>query len=944
MLERMYKIVIRLKDNNVLGSQRAHLDELNQKEPYHPNKRHCTNLLICLLGLFFLLACNLIAPNQLIAENSKVIYGPDDRLDEYQVTDTNILGVGDSTCVHVLSSDITDNGDGTFTLASRTFNDFINAQYGGPLCADEPFRDQPNPGCCSGFLVAPNIVATAGHCIENAGDCSNAVYVFGFVMTDATTPVLTIDQSEIYYCDGIIDRSDNPDWALIQLDREVTNHNPLEIRTSGKVADGQDLLVIGHPVGLPQKYANNATVSDNSPSNHFEANLDTYMGNSGSAVFNADTLVVEGILVLGQEDFVQDGNCWRSNECPDTGCGTGNWESVTRTTAFSSHLLPDLTISSSDISFNPPGPVEPGTQIEITATIHNEGGTDTTCDVWIYYDDQSIGACVTIEDFYGISVEAGGTTDIQTTWDTTGLETTIYPVCVVISNSDPEESNTDNNDACSDYALPVELSAFSTMKQVDGTVLIRWQTASETLNEGWNILRRPAGSKGAWEKLNTNNIVGAGTAPFGETYEFIDDTAKPKINYFYALEWISTKGKVERSPEVLLGDRLGDFIEAQTEETKLDADAISINTSDDGADTNWRTAYNSADYVIITPRALVPAVRELAEFRRHQGRQVKIVAVEDIYALFPKFSGEKAIRQFLMFAYNHWAPPKLRYVLLVGDAVMTSDYNQTIYRGLLPTFIRKMPGVGFIPTDYPYACLTGADHVPELVVGRLPVRSPAELKSMVKKIIRHELSPPNRNVVFANGDYVVPGDEYAETSSEAIISDFCEDVYDVTRIYTMPVADSLQQYQGGADDLAAVFKEGCSWLEFRGHGAASLWAGLLGAKGAKTITNSQLPIVTSVSCFTGFFTDPKNRMCMAEALLKNPVGGAVAYLGNTGHGMVFAGHDFSVDLWENLNDGNITIGDAVFNAKKSLAEKRGDRGFLHSINLFGDPTTTIKLK
>ena len=146
MFERMYKIVIRLKDNNVLGSQRAHLDELNQKEPYHPNKRHSTNLLICFLGLFFLLVCNLIAPNQLIAENSKVIYGPDDRLDEYQVTDTNILGVGDSTCVHVLSSDIIDNGDGTFTLDSRTFNDFINAQYGEPLCADEPFRDQPNPG------------------------------------------------------------------------------------------------------------------------------------------------------------------------------------------------------------------------------------------------------------------------------------------------------------------------------------------------------------------------------------------------------------------------------------------------------------------------------------------------------------------------------------------------------------------------------------------------------------------------------------------------------------------------------------------------------------------------------------------------------------------------------------------------------------------------------
>lgn len=603
---------------------------------------------------------------------------------------------------------------------------------------------------------------------------------------------------------------------------------------------------------------------------------------------------------------------------------------------------PDLLLSSTDISFNPPDPQNPGTNVDITATIHNDGGTNAICDVFVWYDNG--GVFVPINNVTGISVAAGETTDVTTTWYTTELATTTYSIYVTINNSDPAETITDNNEAHSDYALPVELMAFSTRKQANGNVLIRWQTASETMNAGWNILRRPAKSKNDWQKVNTPLIAGAGTAPFGKTYEFIDHTTRRLITYYYTLEWISTNGKVERSDEVLLGDRFGNFIEAQTEETELDGDAISINKSDDGVDANWRTAYNSADYVIITPRALVPAVRELAEFRRHQGRQVKIVPIEDIYALYPEFSGEKAIRHFLLFAYNHWAPPKLRYVLLAGDAVMTSNDNQAIYKGILPTFVRKMPGLGFIPTDYPYACLTGADSVPELVVGRLPARSPVVLKSMVKKIIRHELSPPNRKVVFANGDYVVPGDEYAETSSEALIRDFCEDVFDVTRIYTMPVAASLQPYQGGADDLAAVFEDGCGWLEFRGHGAASLWAGLLEARSAKIIANSQLPIVTSVSCFTGFFTDPNNRMCMAEALLKNPVGGAVAYLGNTGHGMVFAGHDFSVALWEELNDGNITIGDAVFNAKKSLAEKRGDRGFLHSINLFGDPATKVKIR
>ena len=52
-------------------------------------------------------------------------------------------------------------------------------------------------------------------------------------------------------------------------------------------------------------------------------------------------------------------------------------------------------------------------------------------------------------------------------------------------------------------------------------------------------------------------------------------------------------------------------------------------------------------------------------------------------------------------------------------------------------------------------------------------------------------------------------------------------------------------------------------------------------------------------------------------LLRNPFGGSVAYIGNTGHGMLFTGHDFSSALWEQVLDGEVTVGDAVFNAKKS---------------------------
>jgi hypothetical protein len=305
-----------------------------------------------------------------------VIYGPDDRLEEYQVTSPALLATGDATVALFSLSQLTNNGDGTYSLPAETYAQWYERVdpiwTGNPLCGDEPFRDQPNPPWCSGFLVAPDVVATAGHCITGGGDCADVAFIFGFVMLDATTPAVTIDSSQIYFCSEIIRRQEtDADWGLIRLDRDVPDHVPLPVRRTGKIQDGAAVSVIGHPVGLPRKYAGGASVRDNSSASYFEANLDTYGGNSGSAVFNANTLQVEGILVAGNQDFATDGSCDRSNVCPDAGCPF--WEIVTRATEFGG-LIPsfdvyfgrdpnNLNMVCSDIvtAGCDPGPLECGT-------------------------------------------------------------------------------------------------------------------------------------------------------------------------------------------------------------------------------------------------------------------------------------------------------------------------------------------------------------------------------------------------------------------------------------------------------------------------------------------------------------------------------------------------------------------------------------------------------
>jgi V8-like Glu-specific endopeptidase len=80
-------------------------------------------------------------------------------------------------------------------------------------------------------------------------------------------------------------------------------------------------VVIGHPTGLPTKVSAGANVRSVNDV-YFVANLDTFGGNSGSAVFNAETGEIEGILVRGERDYRYNSarGCYVPNTCVNLGC------------------------------------------------------------------------------------------------------------------------------------------------------------------------------------------------------------------------------------------------------------------------------------------------------------------------------------------------------------------------------------------------------------------------------------------------------------------------------------------------------------------------------------------------------------------------------------------------------------------------------------------------
>ncbi|MDD2773463.1 MAG: serine protease [Elusimicrobiales bacterium] len=255
-----------------------------------------------------LLLCSFSAPVVLAA--ARTIYDTDDRLDYYAAS-PELRKLADSTVAFFEPSQIT--GDGTIMMPT------LGKKKG--LCKTERFYDQPAGAFCSGFLVAPDIVATAGHCVKNEGDCASVKLVFGYAVKRAGILPLKTEPGDVYGCASVIystspgslsEFSRQGDYALIRLNRAVANHAPLPL-SHGSIKNGAGVVVVGYPSGLPVKVSAGASVRL-AMLTAFLTNLDAFGGNSGSAVFNAQTHLVEGIYAVGgDEDYVKEGDCYVTN-------------------------------------------------------------------------------------------------------------------------------------------------------------------------------------------------------------------------------------------------------------------------------------------------------------------------------------------------------------------------------------------------------------------------------------------------------------------------------------------------------------------------------------------------------------------------------------------------------------------------------------------------------
>jgi hypothetical protein len=347
---------------------------------------------------------------------------------------------------------------------------------------------------------------------------------------------------------------------------------------------------------------------------------------------------------------------------------------------------------------------------------------------------------------------------------------------------------------------------------------------------------------------------------------------------------------------------------------------------------SWHEGRNDADLVMIGYGDFLESLQPLKKLRESQGLKVALIDVEDLYDEF-SFGNKspKAIKDLLTLAKVKWQR-RPRYVLLVGDA----SFDPKNYYGygdfdFVPT---KLVDTVYMETasDDWFGDFNN-DGLPEMAIGRVPVRSVEEANRVVSKIINYEKTGALKEAVLVadkneNGDDI--NFEGASEEVRALLPDFIL----VRKIY---------RGQFGGDDLAKSelmgdINRGPLLVNFIGHGSLEIWRGsILTSDDAENLTNTGLPFFVNMTCLNGFFQDPYAEP-LAEALLKAPQGGAVAVWTSSGLTDPNQQAVMNQELIKLLfNGGLLTLGEATALAKASVSDQDIRKTWI----LFGDPSQRL---
>lgn len=359
---------------------------------------------------------------------------------------------------------------------------------------------------------------------------------------------------------------------------------------------------------------------------------------------------------------------------------------------------------------------------------------------------------------------------------------------------------------------------------------------------------------------------------------------------------------------------------------------------------NWSRALRDpqrrADYIAIVPAVpgFEAAIEPLLAYRQQQGLQTASIALEQI---FDEFSyGQRtpqAIRDFLSYAAQHWAPPAPQFVLLVGDATVDiRSLSPGKNLNHVPTPLIPVGRSGYTAGDAWYT--TAGDATTRMAIGRFPAQEASEVSTMVKKTILYE-QQTGGDAAWKQRALLVADDEpQFDLASTELANSLADNGYTVYHLH-MSQNDNIHY------DIMSTINRGIGLVNYTGDGGERMWgdeAVLEEADAALLQNGTRLPILTTFTCRNGAFADPRIDT-LAESLLRVDGGGVVAAIAPSGRGSAAQQLPLAGEFYAGLLDGEAdTLGEALLALEARAADDATLRDILPMVNLLGDPALRIE--
>lgn len=393
-------------------------------------------------------------------------------------------------------------------------------------------------------------------------------------------------------------------------------------------------------------------------------------------------------------------------------------------------------------------------------------------------------------------------------------------------------------------------------------------------------------------------------------------------------------------------------------------------------------AMQAHDLIIVSPEEFVEEAERLAAFRREQnGLTAAVVSTKQVYNEFSSGKADaSAIRNFMKMLYDRATTPDElpRYLLLFGNGTVDNRGTLGLGGNLIPTFQSRdsySPRFSYMTDDY-FGLLDdheGVDAygIPDIGIGRVPVRNVEEAALMVDKIIRYEKRIPGMAPGEESLEYTAVVSNYADWRNKVVFvaDDGDNNVhfnhaeilagtlkehhpqYNIQKIYL----DAYQQVTmaGGAryPEVNRVLNErvnqGALMINYIGHG------GTRGLAHQRILTNDDvakwnnvynMPVFMTATCEFSSFDQPNpDDLSTGVRIVLKPEGGTVGLFTTTriawsSHNLVL-NRNFMEATFSRDNQGrHHNMGDLIRIAKKNSSSEGTTPRQLRNFVLLGDPS------